>query len=250
MNAIEHDFPKFSKWRPSEFDARGVGAADNGHWLVMPWGTNRDADTLTRANWLAACKALPEGENVQVHRFRHGGPGWIEVMIVRPGTPEHEKAAEMAAALADYSVLDETIYSELEVEAQSKAWEDGEWKEWVQKAIETGFPAFHSACMDYLTAETAWDIFQEHGQGIENKCFHCTINAYDGDIDPDEADKEFAALMADISVCRKQRDIGLAEYPRIDWLTGYSQALDTIAEKMVDLGFDAHFVNAIIETQR
>lgn len=59
---------------------------------------------------------------VQVHRFGHWGPGWFEIILVAPDTPEANKAHAWADALADYPVADDEDYSEREWSAANEIW--------------------------------------------------------------------------------------------------------------------------------
>jgi len=65
-----------------------------------------------------------EGEHVEVHRFGHWGPGWIEIILVDPGHYHTLwTAGEIVCSLADYPVLDEEDWSEREFEAAGETWE-------------------------------------------------------------------------------------------------------------------------------
>tara|TARA_R100001086_G_scaffold852_1_gene423 strand:+ start:2806 stop:3303 length:498 start_codon:yes stop_codon:yes gene_type:complete len=92
-------------------------------WYVFI-GQNRDSEALTRSNFTVALRELervdPEGEDFTTVSFSHWGPGWIELILVRPDTKAATEAQEMSDALMDYPVLDESHFSELEYEEMSE----------------------------------------------------------------------------------------------------------------------------------
>ena len=110
----------YSEFRPTAFDARGLGLDDRQDWLVGPVSQTRDSEALERANFKVAMEELdrvdPEGDDHELHRFGHWGPGWFEIVIIRPDTDCHREAIDMEAALADYPVLCEHTWSEMELE--------------------------------------------------------------------------------------------------------------------------------------
>lgn len=60
----------------------------------------------------------------ETHRFGHWGPGWFEIIVVRPGSACHREAQAIAAAVSNYPVLDESDYCEREHEATMSNLED------------------------------------------------------------------------------------------------------------------------------
>jgi hypothetical protein len=105
-------------------DHRGIGLADQQDWLVGPVSQTRDSGPLDRSNFECFVKALGgEGDDVEIHRFGHWGPGWFEIVLINPANLELVKQAEeMESALADYPVLDEMHHSGLEHEEASEIW--------------------------------------------------------------------------------------------------------------------------------
>ena len=91
--------------------------------------TNRDANTLTRANWESACKSLDadNSPHVSIHGFTHWACGWYELLIVAPDAPESvlKVAAEIICALADYPVLDDELYSQMEHDERAEYLDNG-----------------------------------------------------------------------------------------------------------------------------
>jgi len=117
---------RYKEFQPTGFDAKGAFLRDEeAEWLVAPVSQTRDSGTLTRSNFRVVLADLggEENEDLQVHRFGHWGPGWFEIIIVRPDSATAAKAEEWETALADYPVADESDYSELEHEDACLYWE-------------------------------------------------------------------------------------------------------------------------------
>lgn len=117
--------PRYGEWAPTGFDAPGAFLADRGNWLVAPVSRTRDSEAIDESNFSVGLEILGgEGENVEVHRFGHWGPGWIEIILIRPDSAEATRAEEMAEALADYPVLNDEDFSTREWEDKQKDWEN------------------------------------------------------------------------------------------------------------------------------
>lgn len=119
---------RYGDFAPTGFDSKGLNARtmgpeddeDRSEWLVCPVSRTRDSDDdpLTASNWEAQLEALGgEGADVEIHRFGHWGPGWFEIVLVRPGTPAEAEAERLAGALEDYPLLNEDDHSRREYEA-------------------------------------------------------------------------------------------------------------------------------------
>lgn len=114
---------KYSEYRPTGFDSRGLGCEDRQGWLVLPCSRTRDSGCLEESNFHAALEILGgEGDSVEVHRFGHWGPGWFELILVDPSSPQVKDAEEIESALADYPVLDDADHSEREYEEANQVW--------------------------------------------------------------------------------------------------------------------------------
>lgn len=118
----------YSKFQPSAFDRAGLGCPNQQDWLVAPCSTTRDAGYGTRANWeaqLAALAKLPRSEETpdyEVHRFGHWGPGWFEIVLVRPGSTAASLCQGFEDSLADYPILDEESFSAAEWDEVCEYW--------------------------------------------------------------------------------------------------------------------------------
>lgn len=128
---------KYSKFQPTQFDQKGLGLDDQQDWLVCPCSTNRDADLLTRANWESQIEVLRkfDSDDWEIHRFGHWGPGWFEIVIVKPDTDAAKEMQNIENGLADYPLIDDCKYSELEYEERCEVWSNAssqERKKWLR----------------------------------------------------------------------------------------------------------------------
>ncbi len=147
------DLQRYRDFAPTGFDAKGLNARtigpeddeDRGDWLVSPVSRTRDTDDpLVLSNWDCILKALGgEGADCEVHRFGHWGPGWFELVLVRPETPAAFELEQLAGSLEDYPVLDDEDHSRREYEAdlegitdQAKNWvKDGAPEDWASRVF-------------------------------------------------------------------------------------------------------------------
>lgn len=164
-NSIESaDLKPYSEFRPTGFDAKGLGLGDRQDWLVGPVTTDRDAGCLQRSNWAVVtediAKADPEGEDHECHSFNHWACGWLEIVIVRPGSKAHECAAEWECALADYPVASDSHFSDLETNEAVEYWRTMSVSGRVRYLHKAGLSGRRWAakyppeeCFEYLTGE-------------------------------------------------------------------------------------------------
>lgn len=98
-----------------------------GHWpdYFVFLGQHRDSNALDRSNFECGLRELGgESETVLVVRKGHWAVGWTEWVAIHESDAEAlEIADDLAGALTDYPVLDETHYSDLE---WNEAW--GYWE--------------------------------------------------------------------------------------------------------------------------
>ena len=116
---------RYGEYAPTPFDQRGLGLPDQQDWLVVV-GRNRDSDVLNKSNFHSALRELGgESDTVQIVRFGHWGPGWIELILVDPQDEQRREIAEsIEASLADYPILDESDFTERETEEADRIWRD------------------------------------------------------------------------------------------------------------------------------
>jgi hypothetical protein len=130
------ELQRYSNFAPTGFDPSGAFLPDRQDWLLAPVSQTRDSDCLTRSNFAQCLEALGgEGDDVEAHRFGHWGPGWFEIILVRPDSEAHAKAVEIADRLADYSILDEEDFSSREWEEKQEDWENWARKDFIDKLV-------------------------------------------------------------------------------------------------------------------
>lgn len=120
---------RYGNHRPTQFDHHLEILTDDGtsreDWLVAPVSRTRDSGCLDESNFACLLKELGgESDDVEVHRFGHWGPGWYEIILIRPGSKAQQAAEECESALADYPVLNDMDLSERETEAANDVWRD------------------------------------------------------------------------------------------------------------------------------
>jgi hypothetical protein len=103
-----------------------MGLDERQEWLVIGVMRTRDSGPRGESNFECTVKALraidPEEEDFEVHRFGHWGPGWFELILVRPGSKVAEEAEGIENALMDYPIVDEEDCSQREWQAAAEAW--------------------------------------------------------------------------------------------------------------------------------
>jgi len=123
----EDDMTRYKDYAPTPMDPAGLNLPDRQDWIVAPCSITRDSEALSRSNWEVMCRGLleldPGHNDHEIHRFGHWGPGWFEIVLVRPNTPASRNATEAMCSLSDYPILDEMHFSELEWNEASNYWE-------------------------------------------------------------------------------------------------------------------------------
>lgn len=97
---------------------------DHPDWLIAAART-RDADVLDESNFDATVRAMvgPSGEDWDIERSSHWAVGWVDYLIVRPGSDCETVALDIARRLEDYPVVDDELMSEYEWRDCVQAWE-------------------------------------------------------------------------------------------------------------------------------
>lgn len=121
---------------------------------------HRDSDSLTRSNFDCGLKAIGgESDTVTVVREGHWAVGWVEWIAIHESDEKALRIADdIATALLDYPVIDESHWSELEWTEASEYWgriSVGERIYYCRKARISIFAArrddMPSECFEYLT---------------------------------------------------------------------------------------------------
>jgi len=152
MNTIEHfqALQNYSDFSPTAMDPKGL--YDEGienHKVVI--SQNRDSDVLARSNWDEAIFRLPEnGETIQIRRVGHWSCGWFELLLVASDSPIEiqQIAGEIICNLAEYPVLNDELFSDMEMEEANEVWSNcfnnKDRIEYVRTAKENGEMEFNS----------------------------------------------------------------------------------------------------------
>lgn len=115
----------YSQFSPTCFDQAGYLLPDQQDWLVVPCSRTRDSDLLEESNFDTALELLGgESPTVEVVRFGHWGPGWFEIILVKPGTKAEEIALLIEGELENYPALDEDDWCEREYLAIGEYWDN------------------------------------------------------------------------------------------------------------------------------
>lgn len=114
-------------------------------------GQSRDSDALERSNFRCMLKALGgESETVLVVREGHWAVGWVEWIAIHESDETALRFAdEIKAALADYPVINEGDWSELEYSEACDYWAGMSLRERVEYCRRAGVSVF-AARRDYL----------------------------------------------------------------------------------------------------
>jgi len=134
----------YKDFRPTAMDHVGLGLSDRQDWLVAPCSRTRDtADhdiCVVNFDTITACFETtdPESNDHEIHRFGHWGPGWFEVILVRPGSACARDAEQWESTLADYPVADGELLNQREHEAACEEWESMNLRERIATCAQCG----------------------------------------------------------------------------------------------------------------
>ena len=132
---------RYGKYSPTQFDDAGAFLPDRSDWFVLSVSQTRDSGPLDQSNFATAQQILTDGreepEDFEVHRFGHWGPGWFELILIRPGTRAEELARGIESRMESYPVLDEEDYCAREWEDFVTSWEAYAARELVKELAET-----------------------------------------------------------------------------------------------------------------
>ena len=143
----------YDNFSPTVLDAKGLMLPDRQSWLVAPVNRNRDSGAFSDSNFETFLKEVgEEGDDVEVHRFSHWGPGWFEIILIRPDTPAAEAALKAESRLENYPILDENDLSFREQDIYTENWASWGCREFVQEI-----------CRKYELTEEDEEIFENAG---------------------------------------------------------------------------------------
>src|SRR5262245_1540254 len=121
----------YRDFAPTGFDRKGAFLDDDQQdWLVVPVIRTRDSGPLEQSNFESAWALISDAAvldnelSADSHRFGHWGPGWFEIIIVRPGSHAAVAAEDIERRLEDYPVLNDDDFSEREYEQAVETWQN------------------------------------------------------------------------------------------------------------------------------
>lgn len=148
----------YSEYAPTQWDTEGAFLSDQGRWLVVPCGFNRDSGCLDESNFIQALDRLGgESETVELHRFGHWACGWFEIIIVNPDSPQANAAHEIESSLENYPILDESDCSEREYTRAGDYWESMGVRERAQWCADFNVSIF-AARRDYMPEDESGEL--------------------------------------------------------------------------------------------
>lgn len=158
---------KYSNWRPTAFDSKGLGLEDRQDWLVLGVIQTRDSEVLAKCNFKAALEILggEQDDLVEVHSFNHWGPGWFEVILLHPSL--EDKGQEIEDSLENHPVLDEDSFSEMEEEERQEDWESWAGHQFVSELVKVF--GLHDETQDWLTShrDQLYDFHCQHSSSSD-----------------------------------------------------------------------------------
>lgn len=124
-------------------------------------GQHRDSDALSRSNFTCALQALGgESDTVVVVREGHWAVGWVEWIAIHESDAAALQAAdETTAALADYPVVDDMHWSELEYDEACDYWASLPVRDRVEFCRNAGVSLF-AARRDEIPADDSGYIYE------------------------------------------------------------------------------------------
>lgn len=158
---------RYADWHPTPFDSSGLGLPDHQDWLVLPVMQTRDSGVLDQSNFRAALESLGgESDTVEVHRFSHWGPGWFEIILIHPSRESEGEWIE--SSLADYPILDESLYSDMEHEQEQEDW-DSYGESDFRRELKRSFTLSDATCelLMGVDSDTMYRFHHEQSDGGE-----------------------------------------------------------------------------------
>lgn len=82
----------YKDWSPTGFDSPGAFLGHRRDWLVVEVMRTRDSGIAVARNFERAWSRIEDASvmdnelSCESHRFGHWGPGWFEIILVRPGS--------------------------------------------------------------------------------------------------------------------------------------------------------------------
>jgi len=145
-------------------DGRGAFLDDRQDWFVVGVIRTRDSGCLEESNFQAAEERLGKvgecGEDWENHRFGHWGPGWFEILLVRPGSACEAEGKAIEDALEGYPVLDEVDLSQREIQLAEETWSNMSIGDRVEAIQEHGDGGIFAARREYLPNDPSGSLHE------------------------------------------------------------------------------------------
>lgn len=142
---------RYAEHIPTCLDSH-IEIEDRETWIVAPVSITRDTPSADQSNFYTALEMLGgESETVEVHRFGHWGPGWYEIIIVDPLSPQAKILEDIARSLEDYTLLDEDDYSRREHKDMLESWSnygESDCRKLIESSLEKLFQDFDQTELD------------------------------------------------------------------------------------------------------
>lgn len=164
---------RYKNFRPTQHDSSGLGVPQYQEWFVGPCSVTRDSHALEISNFETLKKAIrkadPHGTDHDTPRFGHWGPGWFEIILVRPESEAYRVALACEDALQNYPVLDEMDLSIRENEECVEAWESFTKREVIHFMTSNNSGPLADLLREELSLGSALDLFEyeirDYGEG-------------------------------------------------------------------------------------
>jgi len=93
---------------------------DHGGWLVT-LGVTRDSDAVERSNWrfITSRILLAYPDDAAIESMGHWAVGWVEYLLVKPGSPAVKVMSDWADQLAIYPIANDDDYERLVAEEEA-----------------------------------------------------------------------------------------------------------------------------------
>lgn len=167
---------------------------DKSTWIVAPCGRHRESDLVAESNHDVAIARLaaidPDENDHAVVRSGHFAVGWIDEIIVRPGSACAVEADAIRESLEGYPILSDDHHSMLELEASDQSWrewQERDTREAVTKVLQNRCTAACLASDDEECSCNRLDRFDEI-EAMVDAIDDDTFYQYARDVSPEECE--------------------------------------------------------------
>lgn len=139
IEAPKSAMTRLRDFAPTQFDRKGMDAPKLSDWLVV-CSRHRDSRSIEISNFSVAQGKLTEQENddVDVVGSGHWAVGYVEALIVKPGTPSAALAEQLHQRIRDNIILDEDDVTQHENATYDEAWTKWGASEFATELVKKG----------------------------------------------------------------------------------------------------------------